>query len=146
MKALRYWGKGLRFEVGGVEVSTALDDMLQWPNPKNGGYKTIYAVIDYKSKSRATDEDATADLYQNQADVFDLAANVNGYPTDGVVYFDYWYPIAVMGEEKKDQVLDGDPAQTHQMWGSQVIAIKADHERVKKLILSAAACLEGPLP
>ena len=54
MKALRYWGKGMRFAVDGVEVSTALDDMLQFSDG-NSPASMRYAVIDYKSKSKATD-------------------------------------------------------------------------------------------
>lgn len=141
MKALRYWGKGLPFEVNGILVTTALDDMLQIPDgtqPKG----SRYAVLDYKSKAKLTDEEATADLYQNQADVFDLAANVNGYPTDGTVYFDYWSPVSVEGAEPPA----GPTGFTMQKWASQVIALKADHERIKKLILAAAACLESAMP
>ena len=144
MKSLRYWGKGLAFVVDGVTVTTALDDMLE--RPPKGAMPKVYNVIDYKSKSKATDAEATADLYENQADVFDLAANVNGYPTDGVVYFDYWYPIAVHGEEETNPKLEGDHGKTHQVWGSQVVALKADHARCKKLVLAAAACLDSALP
>lgn len=142
MKSLRYWGKGLSFKVGDVLVTTALDDMLQWGD----GADRRYAVIDYKSKSKLTDAEATADLYQNQADVFDLACNVNGYPTDGVVYFDYWAPLSVEGAEPPENMEDGNVGHTMQRWTSQVIALRADHERVKKLVLAAAACVEGPMP
>lgn len=141
MKDLRYWGKGLRFKVGEIEVSTALDEMLQRIGPDG---RTQYAVLDYKSKSRATDAEATADLYQNQADVFDLAANVNGYPTDGIVYFDYWYPSGVL--EGVAGPNPGDHGTTKQLWGSQVVALKADHGRCTKLVLEAAACIDGPMP
>jgi hypothetical protein len=140
MKSLRYWGKGLRFTVDGVEVSTALDDMLQWPSLVG----THYAVIDLKSKSKPTDEAATAQLYRNQADVFDLAANTNGYTTEGIVYFDYWYPISVCGSDASGAPIAA--ATTHQVWGSQVIALKADHARIKALIKQAAACLESAMP
>jgi len=133
LKSLRYWGKGLAFEVDGITVTTALDDMLQWT--VDG--KTKYAVIDYKSKSKETDEASTAELYQNQADVFDLACNLNKHPTDGLVYFDYWYPI---------EVTAGDQERTLQRWGSQIIALKADHDRVKNLVLAAAACLDSAMP
>lgn len=131
---LRYWGKGLRFMVDGVEVSTALDDMLQRPGPDG---KTVYSVIDLKSKSKETDEESTRKLYQTQADVFDLAANVNEYPTDGTVFFDYWSPL---------EVQDSAVGVTIQAWKSQVISLKADHERCKKLVLAAAACIDGPMP
>lgn len=144
MKALRYWGKGLRFTIDGVEVTTALDDMLQCGEgvgePKEGD-KRIYNCIDLKSKSKPTDLDSTIDLYQNQADVYDLAMNVNGYPTDGIVYFDYWYPMEV-----DQHMQNATAARTIQIWGSQVIALKADHERIKKLILEAAACLDSAMP
>lgn len=143
MKSLRYWGKGFRFEVDGVEVSTALDDMLQWPGTDG---KTRYAVIDMKSKSKATDAEATIDLYQNQADVYDLAANVNGYPTDGVVYFDYSYPVAIIEATPLVPGAEVPHGLTTQFWGSQVIALKADHERVKRLVLAAAACLDSSIP
>ncbi len=141
MKALRYWGKGLAFKVGDVTVTTALDDMLQIPDgtQPNG---SRYAVIDYKSKSKLTDEESTALMYQNQADVFDLACNVNGYPTDGTVYFDYWSPVVVEGSEPLADAY----GHTIQRWASQVITLKANHERIKKLILAAAACIEGPMP
>jgi hypothetical protein len=150
MKALRYWGKGLPFKVDGITVTTALDDMLQWQFNDNPEYKypytgdkTRYAVIDYKSKSKLTDEAATLDLYRNQADVFDLACNENGYHTDGVVYFDYWSPMQVEGAEAPGSYENGT---TLQLWASQVIAVRADHERIKTLIRAAAACIEGPLP
>lgn len=143
MKALRYWGKGLAFNVGDVLVTTALDDMLQIPDGSqpNG---SRYAVIDYKSKAKLTDEESTAQMYQNQADVFDLACNVNGYPTDGTVYFDYWSPVSVDGAEPPENA--GDTGFTLQSWASQVIAIKADHVRIKALILAAAACIESAMP
>ncbi len=144
LKSLRYWGKGLSFAVDGVQMTTALDDMLQYLDG-NSPASTRYAVIDYKSKSKPTDEEATRDLYQNQADVFDLACNVNGYPTDGLVYFDYWYPRRVMNAEQANEEHDGHGLTT-QKWGSQVVVLKADHARIKKLILAAAACLEGPMP
>jgi hypothetical protein len=143
MKALRYWGKGLAFKVGDVLVTTALDDMLQIPDgsqPKG----SRYAVIDYKSKAKLTDEESTAQMYQNQADVFDLACNVNDYPTDGTVYFDYWSPASVEGAEPPANA--GDTGFTMQRWASQVIAIKADHARIKKLVLAAAACIESKMP
>lgn len=136
MKALRYWGKGLPFKVGNILVTTALDDMLEYD--LDGAKR--YAVIDYKSKSKLTDEEATADMYQNQADVFDLAANINGLPTNGFVYFDYWSPVSVEGSEPPAG--PGDTGSTMQKWASQVIMIKVDHERIKKLVLAAAKCIE----
>ncbi len=143
MKALRYWGKGLAFKVGEILVTTALDDMLQIPDgtQPNG---SRYSVIDYKSKSKLTDEKATSDMYQNQADVFDLACNVNNFPTDGKVYFDYWSPVSVECSEPPESI--GFHGHTMQRWASQVIAIKANHANVKKLVLAAAACIEGPMP
>ena len=142
MKALRYWGKGLRFMVDQVEVTTALDDMIQRPGPSGG---TVYNVCDYKSKSKATDEESTRQLYQNQADVFDLACNVNEYPTDGKVYFDYWYPVEVRTGTETAGVADTH-GRTIQVWGSQVIVLQADHARIKALILAAAACLDSAMP
>lgn len=143
MKALRYWGKGLPFKVDNVLVTTALDDMLQFGDG-NSPAAIRYAVIDYKSKSKLTDEESTAEMYQNQADVFDLAANVNGLPTDGVVYFDYWSPVSVEGAEPPATL--GDTGFTMQKWASQIIALKADHARIKKLVLAAAACIESAMP
>lgn len=145
LKDLRYWGHGLAFKVDGVLVTTALDDMLQWLCDEHAG-STRYNIIDYKSKSKATDEESTGELYANQADIFDLAANVNGYETDGRVFFDYWYPIAAGDSEPLNPALNGDHGKTHQLWGSQVIVLKADHERAKRLVLAAAACLERALP
>lgn len=144
MKRLRYWGSGLSFKVGDVLVTTALDDMIEWRDFAESE-KRRYAVIDYKSKSKLTDEASTAELYQNQADVFDLACNVNGYPTDGVVYFDYWSPDSVIDAEASEPGITAEGS-TLQRWLSQVVALKADHERVKKLVLAAAACIEGPMP
>lgn len=141
LKSLRYWGKGLAFKVGEVLVTTALDDLLQ---REAGAGGTLYNVIDYKSKSKLTDVEATMDLYQTQADVFDLACNENGYHTDGTVYFDYSSPVSVEGSEPPAG--PGDVGYTMQKWASQVIAVKADHERVKDLVLRAAACIEGPMP
>ena len=31
-------------------------------------------------------------------------------------------------------------------WNCQVIKIQASHDRIKKLVFAAAACLEGPMP
>jgi hypothetical protein len=140
LRALRYWGKGLRFNVDGVEVSTALDDMLQ----RTIVGKILYNVIDYKSKSKLTDEKATRELYEEQADVFDLACNENGYPTDGIVYFDYWSPQAVKSSYGRGP--DSETGVTSQAWLSQVIKLQADHERVRALIRAAAACLESVMP
>ena len=145
LKDLRYWGKGLAFDVDGVTVTTALDDMLQRDQDTTEGVRTLYNVIDYKSKSKATDAEATADLYQNQADVFDLACNVNGYQTDGRVYFDYWYPIAVAEAEPGHQGAEVKHGLTTQLWGSQVIALEADHARVKRLVMAAASCLDSAM-
>ena len=142
MKALRYWGKGLPFVIEGVTVTTALDDMLQY----EAGGKKFYAVIDYKSKSKATDAEATAKLYKNQANVFDLAANLNDYPTAGVVFFDYWYPISVTGSSSKKPDLEGDHGITLQQWGSQVVSLIADHNGVRTLVKRAAACLDSAMP
>ncbi len=143
LKSLRYWGKGLAFEVDGVRVTTALDDMLQVADTAvEGGIR--YIVDDYKSKSKPTDEEATAELYQNQADVFDYACNVNGYPTDGVVIFDYWSPARVEGAEPPSPV---DPfGHTVQRWVGQVVPLKANHERMKAIVRAAAACLESRIP
>lgn len=144
LKSLRYWGKGLSFTVDGVLMTTALDDMLERSGGTDG--VKLFNVIDFKSKSKATDAEATADLYQNQADVFDLACNANDYPTDGKVYFDYWYPVAVREAEAPQAGAEVPHGLTTQLWGSQVIALTADHERIKALIRAAAACLDGPLP
>jgi hypothetical protein len=83
-------------------------------------------------------------MYQNQADVFDLACNLNKFPTDGFVYFDYWSPVSVEGAEPPES--KGFHGHTMQRWASQVIKIKADHDGVKKLVRAAAACIEGPMP
>lgn len=143
LKELRYWGKGLRFDVDGVEVSTALDDMLQIPDGAQPS-GSRYAVVDYKSKSRLTDEESTSQMYQTQANVYDLACNINGYPTDGMVYFDYSSPVSIEGAEPAGG--PGDVGYTMQKWASQVIALKADHAAVKNLVVAAAACLESAMP
>ena len=149
MKALRYWGKGLAFRVEGIDVTTALDDMIQVGEYVEDISVPKYNVIDWKSKSKPTDEKSTDDLYQNQADVFDTACNVNGYPTDHKVYFDYWFPISVLQSSGKE-VLPDDGSEGHglttQHWGSQVIVLQADQERCKRMVLAAAACLESSLP
>lgn len=141
LKSLRYWGKGLAFKINEILVTTALDDMLQWEGTEG---KTHYNCVDYKSKSKLTDEESTADLYQNQADVFDLAMNVNGFPTDGRVFFDYWSPNTVYSAEPPPAV--GEPGTTAQEWQSQVVILRADHENVKRLVLAAAACLDSAMP
>lgn len=140
MKALRYWGKGMPFVVDGVTVTTALDDMLQ----RSEGGGIVYNCIDLKSKSKLTDAESTESLYRNQADVYDLALNTNGYTTDGNVYFDYWSPVSVEGAEPPANA--GDVGYTMQKWASQVIVLKADHARIKKLILAAAACIDSAMP
>jgi len=140
LKSLRYWGKGLRFTVERFEVSTALDDMLQ---REEGGH-TIYNVWDDKTKSKATDEAATMDLYQTQADVFDLAANLNGYPTDGRVFFGYWYPAGVNSARIAEST--GGHGSVDMLWRCQVIELRVDHERIKHLVVEAGTCLEGPMP
>lgn len=142
MKALRYWGSGLAYKVDNILVTTALDDMLQ--RDTVDGLR-LYNVIDYKSKSKLTDEESTAGLYQNQADVFDYACNANKFPTDGVVYFDYWAPVSVEGAEP-DAVTPARYGFTIQRWTSQIIKVNADHERMKKLVRAAAACLDSKMP
>lgn len=141
LKDLRNWRKGLAFKVDGVEVSTALDEMLV--RPVAGG-KKVYSVWDYKTKSKATDQAATADLYQTQLDVFDLAMNVNDFPTEGVGYFSYWYPANVTETAPPNGA--GLHGTVRMAWGCQVIALQADHERIKRIVLEAAACLDGPMP
>lgn len=140
LKDLRYWGKGLRFILEGVEITTALDDMLQRGEYVKDKTIPLYNVIDYKSKSKPTDEESTEQLYSNQADVFDMACNENGYPTDGMVYFDYWYPAAVLVSDPPRN------RETLQVWGSQVISLKAEKKRLIAIVKGAKACLAGDLP
>lgn len=141
LKDLRNWRRGLAFKVNDVEVSTALDELLQRPGPDGN---TVYSVCDYKTKSKATDEETTAGLYQTQLDVFDLALNANGFPTDGAGYFSYWYPTGVSQATPPPGVgLHGEVRMT---WACQVVRLQADHERIKKIVLEAAACLDGPIP
>ena len=134
MKDLRYWGKGLRFKVGPYEVSTALDDIIQ----RQEGGKTIYNVYDDKTKSKPTDLENTVDLYQVQADIFDLAMNENKYPTDGAVYFGYWSPVTTLAAHEDGNV--------DMRWACQVIIMEAKHQRAKDLVMQAGQCLEGPMP
>jgi len=133
MADLRNWRKGLSVKVGEYELSTALDDLLF--NPMTG----LYSMIDYKTKAKATDAEATKLYYQTQADAYDLALNVNKYSTDGQARFAYYYPVAVSGEDKQ-------PHSVPMSWNCQVITISADHERIKDNVIRAGKCLEGPLP
>ncbi len=133
MTDLRNWRKGLFVQVGDHVLSTALDDLLF--NPA----LCVYSMVDYKTKAKATNEAATVKYYQTQADAYDLALNVNGYKTDGLARFTYYYPENVV----LSAIATGELSMN---WRCQVITIKADHERIKKLVLAAAACLAGPLP
>lgn len=132
MADLRNWRKGLVAVVDGTDLSTAMDDLLF--NPATG----LYNVYDAKSKAKLTDEADTRKYYEVQADAYDLALSENGYKTDGVAYFGYYSPVRVGHSAPSDEV--------DFRWNCQVIAIKADHERIKALVRAAAACLEGPLP
>ena len=132
MADLRNWRKGLTAVVEGVELSTAMDDLLF--NPLTG----LYNVIDAKSKAKLTDADDTRKYYQTQASAYDLALNVNGYNTDGFCYFAYYSPVSVYVSNPSSAVPFA--------WNCQVIPILANHDEIKNLLISAAACLEGPMP
>lgn len=137
MKDLRNWRKGLAVIIDGVKLSTALDDMLE-----RDGIPKVFAMIDYKTKAKSTDEIDTQKYYGTQADCYDLALNANDYPTTGMAYFAYYYPELVSGGEPR-----GDGHNVVFMgWRCQVIRIKADHERAKVLVLAAAKCLESAEP
>lgn len=140
IKAMRYWGHGLRFQVDGIEVTTALDELLQ----QGQGEARTFNVLDYKTKSKPTTLEATAELYQTQQDVFDMALNANGYPSDGRGFFAYLSPLTITeAAPAKDIAYDGT---VMMRWNAQVIALEADHARIKKLVLAAAACLDSGLP
>lgn len=137
MSDLRNWRKGLAVAVGAYELSTALDDLLF--NRKTG----LYNMHDFKSKAKLTNEEDTAKYYQTQADAYDLALNVNGYPTDGWAYFAYYAPIEVAAGTGTDTP---DGRHLPFTWHAQVIKIKADHARIKDLVIRAGSCLDGPCP
>lgn len=126
---MRNWRKGLTVHVGDYELSTALDDLVT-----NG---TLYAMCDYKTKAKATNEADTKKYYQTQADCYDLALNTNNYKTDGRAHFAYYYPKTV-GFAKGADVMMG--------WECQLVTIAADPEAAKKLLIAAGKCLEGPMP
>ena len=132
MGDLRNWRKGLAVAVGPYELSTALDDLLYDPKTK------LYNMIDYKSKAKETDEADTRKYYQTQADAYDLALNVNGYPTDGGSYFAYYAPFRVGSSAPSEEV--------DFRWKCQVIRITADHARIKDLVTRAGKCLQGSMP
>ena len=132
MPDLRNWRKGLTVAVGPYELSTALDDLLY------DAARHCYNMIDYKSKAKETNTEDTQKYYQTQADAYDLALNVNDYPTNGVAYFAYYAPDAVDG--------GGDGAVIPFRWQAQVIPIKTDHARIKALVMRAGKCLEDGLP
>lgn len=137
MSDLRNWRKGLAVEVGAFELSTALDDLLY--DPKTG----LYNMIDYKSKAKLTNEADTVKYYQTQADAYDLALNVNKYPTDGFAYFAYYAPIEVEAGAGSDTE---EGRHVPFRWHAQVIKIKADHGRIKNLVTRAGECLQGAMP
>lgn len=139
MKDLRYWGKGLQFMVGPYRVTTGLDDLLQ----RGEGDKRTFNNLDYKTKSKATDEANTYKLYHTQHDFYDLALNANGYPTDGMGYYPYSYPANIKQGRAPDALGHGI---LEFEWRTQVIGLKADHAAAKDLITRAGQCLEGPLP
>lgn len=142
MKDLRNWRKGLSVTVedGGfqAELSTALDDLLF--DPATGRY----AMIDYKTKAKATDQAATQLYYGTQADCYDLALNANGYATWDVAYFAYYYPVNVGADGSG--IAEGGHQGVAMGWACQVVPIKPDHARAKALLIAAARCLEGKIP
>ena len=138
MEDLRNWRKGLVAVVDGVELSTAMDDLLF--DPATG----IYNVYDAKSKAKLTNEEDTARYYQTQADAYDLAHNENSYKTDGRCFFGYYSPVDIAGNLIGEDTPDGRMVAFN--WHCQVITIRANHDRIKTLIRAAAACIEGPLP
>lgn len=139
MKDLRNWRKGLNVIVDAVELSTALDDLLF---DKDLG---VYVMIDYKTKAKATDEAATQQYYGVQADCYDLALVSNGYPTPGLAYFAYYYPVTV-GSGTTPASFESGHSALSMAWACQVIKIRANHDRAKDLLLRAAKCLSGPMP
>ena len=141
MADLRNWRKGLAVDIEGVTLSTALDEMLF--NQTLG----LWSMADYKTKAKATDKEDTQKYYGTQASAYDLALNINGYKTDGSARFLYYFPEDVdTSEDGSIPSPDENGSSLTMGWRCQVITIKADHDRIKKLVLSAAACLSGPLP
>lgn len=132
MADLRNWRHGLTAIVDGVELSTAMDDLLF--NPATG----LYNVFDAKSKARLTDEADTKKYYEVQGDSYNLALKANGYPTDDWAYFAYYSPLRVGSSAPSDEV--------DFRWNCQVIRIEASDERIKALVRAAAACLDSAIP
>jgi hypothetical protein len=141
---LRNWRKGLTVVIDGIDLSTALDDVLH--NPERG----LFRMLDYKTKAKLTDEADTVKYYAVQAAAYDLALNENGMPTDGVGVFTYYAPVNVPPDGPV--IVPDDPLSrdaytiTGMRWSCQVIPIKAEPALARDLTVKASACLGGPMP
>lgn len=132
LRDLRNWRKGLTAIVDGVELSTALDDLLFDPDTK------LYSMIDVKTKAKLpTTVEDTKKYYGLQVDCYDLALNANDYRTTGLGFFAYYAP-------KKVTICGG--AVAGMDWDCQVVKLQADQANAKKLLLAAAACLDSAIP
>lgn len=123
----RNWRTGLEYrdEVLGVTLFGALDDALQ-----DGKH---YIPLDYKTRGSAPREGDSQKYYGNQLDSYALMLRENGYPVKGLGYLVYYYPNKV---KEEGQVI----------FDVEVVELKTDPERAKKLLKDAIKLLNGPIP
>ena len=136
---MRNWRKGLAVDLGeGITLSGALDDLLYHPERK------VYAMLDYKTKAKATNEADTRKYYGLQAEVYDGNLDKNGYPTEGNAIFVYYYPVDFPDNYPMTVPTAGN---TIMGWGVQPIWLTGvDREAPRKLAREAAAMLEKDAP
>ena len=138
MSDLRNWRKGLTADCGdGVTLTGALDDLLYHPERK------VYAMLDVKTKAKATNEADTIRYYGLQAETYDGNLDANGYQTEGAALFVYYYPVdfpaAWHAEETHGNTMMG--------WGVQPIWLRnLNRETPRKLARDAAAMLASDTP
>lgn len=136
MADMRNWRRGLAHDCGeGVSLTSALDDLLYHPGRK------VYAMLDYKTKAKATNEADTRKYYGLQAMTYDGNLDSNKYPTEGNALFVYYYPVGF------SELGAGAPANTLMGWGVQPIWLTGvDRETPRRLAREAAAAWASDTP
>jgi len=107
-----------------VTLSGALDDCLI------DGER--YIPLDYKTHGYGAKPESIA-FYQHQLDCYCLMLEASGFPTTGLAYLVYYYPLTV-----------GPNGQV--AFAVVPLRVTTDLTRAKDLVARAVTCLRGPLP
>lgn len=91
-----------------------------------------FVVLDYKTRGSPIKED-TAEKNQHQLDIYNFLLRVNGHPTEDFAFLLFYYP--------KDVLETGEV-----LFDTQLVKMKVEAERGKKLFQNALKLLEGPCP